>query len=166
MRFSNGEAPEPGFSSEDVQLASMTEDSLEEVLAIENASFPNPWRREHFLFELHENHVASNLVLEHAGSVVGYACVWIVGDELKINNVAVHPAWRGHGLSRRLLGEVIDQARRRGCTLASLEVRPSNLAARHVYAALGFVEVRRRRGYYQPEGEDAIVMEAELGDGG
>jgi ribosomal-protein-alanine N-acetyltransferase len=159
-------APELGASPEDVRLLPMTEERLEEVLAIENASFPNPWRREHFLFELHDNPVASNLVLEHMGSVVGYACVWIVGDELKINNVAVHPSWRGHGLSRRLLGAVIERARRLGCTLASLEVRPSNHAARHVYAELGFVEVRRRRGYYQPEGEDAIVMEADLAGGG
>jgi ribosomal-protein-alanine N-acetyltransferase len=45
-----------------------------------------------------------------------------------------------------------------------LEVRPSNVAARALYADVGFREVTVRRGYYPAEGgrEDAILMGLEL----
>ena len=45
-----------------------------------------------------------------------------------------------------------------------LEVRPSNLHAIALYQSLGFVEVGRRRGYYQAEvgREDALVLKLSL----
>ena len=39
-----------------------------------------------------------------------------------------------------------------------LEVRADNEAAQHLYRRRGFVEIGRRRGYYQPSGDDAVVM--------
>jgi ribosomal-protein-alanine N-acetyltransferase len=46
--------------------------------------------------------------------------------------------------------------------LATLEVRASNEAAIGLYESLGFVVKGRRRGYYEREGEDALLMEAPL----
>jgi ribosomal protein S18 acetylase RimI-like enzyme len=37
-------------------------------------------------------------------------------------------------------------------------VRADNDAARGLYTSLGFQEIDRRTGYYQPDGVDAIVM--------
>jgi ribosomal-protein-alanine N-acetyltransferase len=45
--------------------------------------------------------------------------------------------------------------------VVTLEVRRSNLAARHLYRKFDFEERRLRRHYYGP-GEDAIVMELRL----
>ena len=39
-----------------------------------------------------------------------------------------------------------------------LEVRADNDAAQQLYLRRGFVEIGRRRGYYQPSGADAVVM--------
>ena len=83
-------------------------------------------------------------------------------EELWINNLAVAPRHRRQGLGRWLLGRVLDGARERGCRVARLEVRPTNRSARRLYEAHGFREIGRRKGYYQSEGEDAIVMELEL----
>jgi ribosomal-protein-alanine N-acetyltransferase len=45
-----------------------------------------------------------------------------------------------------------------------LEVRPSNIAGRRLYASAGFSEIAQRRGYYPapPGREDAVIMELEL----
>ena len=65
---------------------------LDEVLAIERASFSNPWTREMFLWELQNAGVSYGYVLrEPAGAVAGFCTVWLVLDELHINNVAVRP---------------------------------------------------------------------------
>ena len=44
-----------------------------------------------------------------------------------------------------------------------LEVRPSNVAARGLYDSYEFIKVNIRKGYYNDNGEDAIVMCKALG---
>jgi ribosomal-protein-alanine N-acetyltransferase len=48
-----------------------------------------------------------------------------------------------------------------GIRLITLEVRRSNVVARHLYREMGFEERRLRKNYYAV-GEDAIIMEREL----
>ena len=140
----------------------MGEDDLDAVLAIEQEAFPTPWTRENFRFELRSNPFARNRVVREGGQVVAYVCLWIVGPELKINNIAVRRDHRSAGLGTTLLRWALQFARAEGCVDAELEVRPSNEAARRLYAAQGFRDVRRRKGYYQDTREDAIVMAAQL----
>jgi len=160
MRCSD--APGADFPVAGLVLAPMDEDDLDQVLAIEDEAFGSPWRREHFRFEIEENVHAVSLVVRRGSAVVAYACVWRLDEELKINNLAVHRAERGHGVGRALLRRVLADAADAGCTVARLEVRPSNAVARGLYSSEGFVEIGRRKNYYAQEGEDAIVMEREL----
>jgi len=136
---------------------------LDEVMAIERASFSMPWSRSAFLYEMERNRAARCYVVREEGRVVGYLCLWEVADELHITNIAVHPEVRRRGIGRLLLGTVLDEARRRGLRLVGLEVRPSNAGALRLYESFGFRVVGRRRGYYYDTGEDALVMQAELG---
>lgn len=140
----------------------MASTDIDDVLAIERLSFPTPWTREHFRHEIEDNAFAWNPVDRFDGRVVGYACVWFLDDEARINNVAIDPARRRAGLGSKLLGRVLEEAGRRGCREVTLEVRPSNAAARVLYERLGFRSVGRRRGYYQDTGEDAILMTLDL----
>lgn len=140
----------------------MSASDLDQVLEIESATFASPWRREHFLFEILENRWAVNQVVRRGDQLLAYSCVWELFEELKINNVAVRQEMRRHGLGRWLLERIVETARGRGCTVARLEVRPSNAGALALYRGFGFREVGRRTGYYQQEGEDAILMQAEL----
>lgn len=146
------------------QFEGMSEEDLDEVLAIERDSFLTPWTRDNFRFEIRSNPFARNDVVRKDGRVVAYACVWIVGDELKINNIAVHRDWRRRGLGTAVLLHLLRRARAEGCADAELEVRPSNLEARRLYERHGFRETRRRKGYYQDTREDALVMVARLRD--
>ena len=132
---------------------------LDEVLAIERASFTMPWSRGAFLYEIEQNRVARCYVMREEERVVGYICVWEVADEMHITNIAVHPTARRRGIGRGLLGSVLEDARRRSMRLLVLEVRPSNVEARALYDSFGFRVVGRRRGYYYDTGEDALVME-------
>lgn len=145
-----------------LSIERMRPEDLDEVLAIERASFSMPWSRGAFLYELQQNRVARCSVARQEGRVVGYLCVWEVGGELHITNIAVHPAARRQGIARRLLRTALDEARQRGVRLAALEVRPSNQEARALYESFGFRVVGRRRGYYYDTGEDALVMERSL----
>jgi len=154
---------EPGpVGPNDERMGTMTLDDLDQVLAIEQVSFPTPWTRDNFRFEILGNRVAYNPVLRLGDRLVAYASVWFVADELKINNIAVAPDRRGRGLARRVLEHVLAEAERRGCREATLEVRPSNRPARSLYSRLGFRETGRRRGYYRDTGEDAILMALDL----
>ena len=141
----------------------MRPEDLDEVLAIERASFTMPWSRGAFLYEMQQNRVARCWVARDDDTrVVGYMCLWEVADELHITNVAVRPDSRRHGIARGLLRTVLDDARGRGFKVVVLEVRPSNRHALSLYESFGFRVTGRRRGYYYDTGEDALVMEARL----
>jgi ribosomal-protein-alanine N-acetyltransferase len=141
----------------------MRREDLDGVVAIERDSFSMPWSRGAFLYELEQNRVARCWVTRLAGVLVGYLCLWEIADEIHVTNIAVARRHRRRGIARHLLTEILDDARRRGVRSVFLEVRPTNVEARGLYEALGFHVVGRRRGYYYDTGEDALVMEAELG---
>ena len=154
----------------DIRVEPMGAADLEAVLAIEHASFRTPWSRQAFLHELERNRVAGLWVARGGGAreaadatpVVGYLCLWAVADEVHVTNLAVHPAWRGEGVGRLLLGTLLARHQALGARRAFLEVRPGNAEARRLYEGLGFREVGRRRGYYVDTGEDALLLEARL----
>jgi ribosomal-protein-alanine N-acetyltransferase len=140
----------------------MEESDLDDVLAIERASFPTPWSRDNFLHELRENRWAANLVARSRGALVGFACAWVLPPEIKINNVAVAPGWRRRGVGGVLLESLLRIARDGNCVEATLEVRPTNRAARILYLRYGFRDVGYRKGYYADTGEDAVLMTLDL----
>jgi ribosomal-protein-alanine N-acetyltransferase len=134
------------------------------VAEIEDLSFPTPWSLSSFRYELMENPYASlfGATIQHGKVLAAFACVWIIDQEMKINNVAVHPRWRGRGIGSRLLKHLLVFGAQQGCLEATLEVRPSNEVAKKIYDRLGFRIVGRRRGYYSDTHEDALVMTCPL----
>jgi ribosomal-protein-alanine N-acetyltransferase len=94
--------------------------------------------------------------------VVGYAGFWFIVDEAHISTIAVHPDWRGQGAGEQLLAAALERALDLNAIKATLEVRVSNTRAQNLYRKYGFEEVGRRRHYYRDNGEDALLMTAEL----
>jgi ribosomal-protein-alanine N-acetyltransferase len=146
-----------------ISMAAMTLDDLDGVLDIEQVSFQTPWSRSAFRYELTQNRVARSVVLRVGGEIAGYLCLWEIGHEIHITNLAVHPRFRRRGVARALLGQTMEGARRGGVELLFLEVRPTNGEALALYESFGFSVIGRRKGYYFDTGEDALVMEARLG---
>ena len=132
---------------------------LEDVLAIEDASFTNPWTREMYLAELENEGVSyCHLARNVDRRIVGFCSFWRVVDELHINNLAVMPADRRAGVATALLNHVLREGARLGAVRATLEMRRSNEPARLLYERFGFAVAGIRRAYYTKPVEDAIVL--------
>lgn len=142
------------------RLASV--DGIPEILAIDRASFSSPWTREMYECELQNSQSFVIVARGPDHSAQGYCSFWIVLDEVHINNVAVLPAFARRGVGTALVECALDTGRQRGATSATLEVRRSNLAARNLYARLGFAERGVRRRYYANPEDDALVLWAAI----
>ena len=154
---------EHGHPAVEILIEPMRREDLPEVMAIEVASFSVPWTEEMFGNELAAGTLAGVLVARVPGGgspppVVGYICVWLVSDELHINNLAVHPRWRKRGIARELLQAALQHGRRGGARAAFLEVRASNVAAQGLYRQFHFESVGVRPRYYTHPIEDAVIM--------
>jgi [ribosomal protein S18]-alanine N-acetyltransferase len=135
---------------------------LDEVLAIEQGIYSHPWTMGHFRDSLHAGY--SCWVMECGGQLAGYGVLMIGVGEAHLLNLSVAADWQGQGLGRSLLHHFIAIARGSEARRIFLEVRPSNEAARWLYADIGFRELYVRRGYYPAEAgrEDAILMGLDL----
>ena len=146
-------------------VAGMRMEHLDQVLAVESASFATPWSRASFMTELQGNRFARAWVAlspDDPPQLLGYLCSWVIYEELRIQNLAVGRAWRRRGVGAALLAHAIEAGRKAGCLAAHLEVRPGNESARSLYRGFGFTETRRRPGYYADSAEDALVLSLDL----
>ena len=140
---------------------------IDDVLAIEESSFANPWTREMYLVEFENRGVSyCYLAKDGEGEAIGFCSLWKVVDELHINNLAVTPEYRRAGVASTLLRYVLSEGARLGAVRATLEVRRSNEAARGLYERFHFSVWGVRRAYYTRPVEDAIVLWRENLTGG
>lgn len=151
----------------DFLIRPMRLDDLEQVLAIDRASFSMPWPPSSYRYELEENQFSFLYVAEHNSEtgtpqLVGIIVVWMIMDESHIATLAVLPEFRRRGISKRLLKAALLESVRRGARLATLEVRANNMVAQALYRGFQFVVVGRRPRYYQDNQEDAIIMTVDL----
>jgi ribosomal-protein-alanine N-acetyltransferase len=129
------------------------------VESLQHLTFTNPWGADAIRWELENTDVARLYVARAPdGTLVAYCACWVVFDELHINSFAVDPAWRRRGVARQLLRRVMEESAAAGVRSATLEVRRSNDAARHLYESLGFTIEATRRDYYQEPREDALIL--------
>jgi ribosomal-protein-alanine N-acetyltransferase len=144
----------------------MEEKDLASVLKIEELSFPNPWHESTFRGEIQHRPISFPLVVVHSAlnKVIGYIIFWLIGEEVQVNNIAVHPDFRRLGIGEQVLCQVIEMVKWRGANFIGLEVRPSNLAALAMYKKIGFRMLGVRKNYYTNPPEDAFVLGLHLGD--
>jgi ribosomal-protein-alanine N-acetyltransferase len=137
----------------------VTRDDIDDVLAIEEQAFTNPWTRAMYLTELENTGVSyCFLARNERREAVGFCSYWRVLDELHINNLAVMPNLRRMGIGAMLLTFVLKKGVELGARRATLEVRRSNDAARMLYERFGFAVAGVRPGYYSKPVEDALVL--------
>ena len=136
----------------------MTHADLAAVQQIEKVSFSTPWPSHAYSSELETNRLAHYLAVRAGSEVVGYAGIWLMVDEAHVTTFAVAPRQRRRGIGEVLLAELMALARRIGASVATLEVRVSNMPARRLYEKYGFMPVGVRRNYYSDDREDALIM--------
>jgi ribosomal-protein-alanine N-acetyltransferase len=112
--------------SPSIDLSPVTEADLEEILAIERASFPTPWSRELFLREL-DLAISRSLAARGTGSpgrrVCGYMFLWFVAGEGQLQRIAVRQDLRRDGIADRLMRGMLDLCTREDVARVVLEVR-------------------------------------------
>ncbi|RRH77282.1 GNAT family N-acetyltransferase [Falsigemmobacter faecalis] len=120
---------------------------------------PRPWSA----VELRDLASAPGAVLRvlPGGFVLGRVTL----DEAELLSIAVDPAAQRQGLGRRLMAAFQDGSAALGAVSAFLEVAEDNTAARALYAAEGWQNAGRRRGYYRTAAGtavDALVLTRRL----
>ena len=137
----------------------LTHDDIDDVLALEEAAFTNPWTRAMYLAELENGGVSyCFLARDPDRRAVGFCSFWRVVDELHINNLAVRPELRRAGIGSMLLAFVLKKGVELGARRATLEVRRSNEPARLLYERFGFSVAGVRTAYYTRPAEDALIL--------
>ncbi len=145
-----------------ITVSPMDTKDIREVSALEQASFRDPWPPESFLTELQTNRLARYLVAHLDDKVIGYIGCWIIIDEVHITTLAVAEEYQRRGIATLLLKAMIDEVTLHKPHSFTLEVRPSNKAARRFYEKHGFAVCGRRLHYYSDE--DALIMTKPLRD--
>lgn len=159
---------------------------LPAVLAIEAEANPVPWREGDFLpfvqapppkpgegggtAPFHPKGEAVRMAWVHAGAagaagvgtVRGFACALAVADEVELQSIAVERGSRGAGIGTALLEALLEWAKEAGYRTLHLEARAGNVPALSLYRRFGFAQVGCRRGYYQDNGEDALLLTREI----
>jgi ribosomal-protein-alanine N-acetyltransferase len=95
--------------------------------------------------------------------VCGFLLAWRAADELHLTDLGVTASARRGGVARALCAALEREGRQTGARVILLEVRESNAPALGLYGSLSFRELDRRPRYYADTGEDAVVMQLELG---
>ena len=137
----------------------MNEDDVDGVLAITNLCFSTPWSKSSITGELN-NPLAKYIIAKdlESNSIVGFVGAWIVVVEADITNIAVHPNYRNLGIGSKLLSSLIVLCEDLNCSLINLEVRVSNTSAQNLYKKFSFIENGLRKGYYEDNKEDTLLM--------
>ncbi len=112
----------------DIQIEQMTYDDIPAVHKLEVLCFSAPWDLSAYYRDI-SNPCAYYLVARQGEQVIGFAGMWVVEEEAHVVTLAVRSGYRNRGYGRRLLQGLLDEARRRGATIVSLEVRVHNTPA-------------------------------------
>jgi ribosomal-protein-alanine N-acetyltransferase len=136
----------------------MRTSDLAEVAALEKSLYSFPWSIGNFRDSVNAGYDCWTVT--HGEAVIGYAILMIALDEAHLLNVAIASEWQAQGIGRAFLDHMIGVARSASCQIVYLEVRPSNVAARHLYRKLGFQQIAIRPDYYPAVSgrEDALFL--------
>lgn len=145
--------PRPQVSYRPMQAA-----DLATVADLEKSLYPFPWSIGNFRDSVNAGYDC--WVACAGGRVIGYAVLMVALDEAHLLNIAIAAGWQNQGLGRAFLDFMLGAARAAKCQIVYLEVRPSNLVARHLYREAGFQQIAIRPSYYPAHAgrEDALFL--------
>ena len=136
---------------------------MDEVLAIERASFEFPWTEEEFLCCLRQrNCIGTVAELDH--EIIGFMIYELHQSMLRILNFSVAPQHRRQGIGRQMVQRLIDKLSQQRRREIVLEVRETNLAAQLFFSGCRFRALSVMRNHYDDTLEDAYYMRYSLSD--
>ena len=139
-----------------ILIRTMTESDIPDVAKLEKEVFADPWSEKVYR-ETFSLQGVGYVVACDDNNIVGAAGVRNIVGTGEITNVMVQVGYRGSGIGRRMLEELLECGRKLGATDFTLEVRVGNEPAIKLYESLGFVREGIRPGFYNNPKEDAAI---------
>jgi [ribosomal protein S18]-alanine N-acetyltransferase len=140
-------------------------EQISEIVALDKLCFGGLWSEAGYLREIESPNsslfalsVRESQALDSSSKIIGIGCLWSIVEEAHITLLGIHPDYQRQGLGQLLLYILFQDALHRGLKWATLEVKADNARAINLYQKFGFQIIGKRKGYYQPEGKDALIL--------
>ena len=143
-----------------IRIRKMTESDIPEVARIEKMIFADPWSEKVYRETLklpETGYVVATDVSDDGEEIIGAAGVRNIVGTGEITNVMILPGYRGRGIAKMMLTDLLETGRQLGACDFTLEVRVSNEPAIRLYESLGFESEGVRPGFYRNPTEDAAI---------
>ena len=143
----------------EIFIKNMTKDDVESVIAIEEEAYgKHHWAKASFYDEMSNNLAKYYVAKTREGEIVGYAGTWHIIDEGHITTIAVKKDYLRNHIGEALIYQIVEDCYKDKVKYLTLEVRVSNEPAIKLYEKYGFQSLGTRKGYYQDNNEDALIM--------
>ena len=140
-------------------ITKMTNDDIDDVVTIEEEAYgEHHWSKSSFYDEMSNNLAHYYSAKTSDGELVGYAGTWHILDEGHITTIAVKKDYMRKHIGEAIIVKILENCYDSGIKYLTLEVRVSNTPAINLYTKYGFNSLGTRKGYYQDNNEDALIM--------
>ena len=137
----------------------MTANDIKDVVKIEEEAYgEHHWSNSSFYEELQNNLAKYYCAKTSDGALVGYAGTWHIIDEGHITTIAVKNDYKRNHIGEAIIVKILEDCYKENIKYLTLEVRVSNEAAIGLYTKYSFNSLGTRKGYYQDNNEDALIM--------
>lgn len=141
------------------KIRRMEKFDLDQVMEIEAEAYgEHHWSKDSFCNELENNLSRYYSAVDEDNNLLGYLGAWFIFEEAHVTTVAVRNQCKKQGIANALMLNLINACYENMIKYVTLEVRVSNLPALGLYSKWGFKDVGVRKGYYQDNNEDALIM--------
>jgi len=144
---------------QEIHITQMTTNDIDAVANIEAEAYgKHHWAKSSFYDELNNNLAKYYIAKNSQGEAIGYAGAWHIIDEGHITTIAVKKDCLRKHIGEAILYKIIEDCYNANIKYLTLEVRESNLPAISLYKKYGFNSLGTRKGYYQDNNENALIM--------
>ncbi len=147
------------MSKLEIYINDLQYSDLDSLMEIESTAYgEHHWSKDSFANELNNKVAKYYAVKNNKAELVGYMGVWNIVDEAHITTIAVKEDFRRMHIAEALIAKMLEDCYNNYIKYITLEVRAGNVPAIKLYEKFGFKSLGVRKGYYQDNGEDALIM--------
>lgn len=142
-----------------VYINPLRKEDVPAVSEIEAAAYgEHHWSRDSFYSEINNKIAKYYTARIPTGEIAGYIGTWHIVDEAHITTIATAPEYLRQHIAECLIVKSLEDCYNEFIKYITLEVRVSNIPAIKLYEKYGFKSLGTRKGYYQDNNEDALIM--------
>ena len=143
----------------EIFIDKMSASDIEAVIKIEEEAYgEHHWSKSAFYDEMNNNLAKYYVAKTIENEIVGFAGTWHIIDEGHITTIAVKKGYQRNHIGEAIVIKIIEDCYKNEIKYLTLEVRVSNTPAIGLYEKYGFKSLGTRKGYYQDNNEDALIM--------